>query len=163
MHAQTQKERLQSAGQWWGTFLDEFRVVCPRCERTALVLPRQAGESGIFASRRVTCTHCGFSNPWEGQCVSMPWYADPMRDFYFRLPLRLQIHCGKHLLWAFNHRHLGFLEAFVQASLRERTRHSSYGWHNRGLTSRLPRWLKAAQHRAAILKAIETLRKRDLR
>ncbi len=162
MHAPVQKERLQTAGQWWGTFIDEFRVVCPRCERTALVLPRQAGEPGLFAPRRVTCTHCGFNDLWEGRSVHMPWYADPMRDFYFQLPLRLQLHCGGHLLWAFNHRHLGFLEAFVQASLRERTRDPS-GWHNKGLTSRLPRWLKAAQHRASILKAIETLRERDRR
>jgi hypothetical protein len=163
MHAQTQKGRFQADRQWWGTFIDEFRVVCPRCERTALVLPRQAGEAGIFASRRVTCTHCGFSNQWEERCVGMPWYADPMRDFYFRLPLRLQVHCRGNLLWAFNHRHLSFIEAFVQASLRERTPDPSYGWHNGGLTSRLPRWLKAAQHRAAILKAIATLRERDLR
>ncbi|QRN95842.1 hypothetical protein JRI60_43500 [Archangium violaceum] len=61
MHTQTQKERFQAAGQWWGTFLDELRVVCSRCERTALVLPLNA-----------------------------------------------------------DHRHLGFLDAFVQASLRER-------------------------------------------
>jgi hypothetical protein len=163
MRAQTQKERFQSAGQWWGTFIDEIRVVCSRCERTALVLPRQAGEAGMFASRRVTCTHCGFSNQWESQCVSMPWYADPMPDPYFRLPLRLQVHCRGNLLWAFNHRHLGFLEAFVQASIRERAHHPTYGWFNGSLNSRLPRWLKAAQHRTAILKAIETLRERDLR
>jgi hypothetical protein len=155
MHSQ---ERIQTGEERWEAFLDELLVVCPKCEGTALVLPVRTGELGLFASRQVTCTHCGFSKHSEGNSQHMDWYAEPMRDSYFHLPLRLQVRCGRHLLWAYNHRRLGFIEAFVQASLRERLRHPTSGWHNAGLTSRLPKWLKSAHHRKAILKAIASLR-----
>jgi hypothetical protein len=49
-------------------------------------------------------------------------------------------------------------QAFVQAALRERLQHPTSGWHNGGLASRLPKWLKSAHHRKAILKAIAALR-----
>ncbi|MDY6934102.1 MAG: hypothetical protein SVZ03_07755 [Spirochaetota bacterium] len=61
-------------------------------------------------------------------------------------------------MWAFNIRHLEFLESYVSARLREREKDERLGWHNSSLASRLPKWLKPAKNREAILKAIYELK-----
>lgn len=79
-------------------------------------------------------------------------------DSYFHFPLWLQARCGRHILWAYNLRHLEYIEAFVQASLRERGHREEHGWSNRSLFSRLPQWLKAAKNREKILQTIVLLK-----
>jgi hypothetical protein len=62
--------------------------------------------------------------------------------------------CGGQTLWAYNLGHLDFIEAFVTAELRERQPDDRYGWSNRSLFSRLPKWMQSAKNREQILKAI---------
>ena len=64
----------------------------------------------------------------------------------------------RETLWAYNWRHLDFIEAFVRSMQRERRR-DALGWSNRALGSRLPRWMKSAQNRVRILACIEKLRR----
>lgn len=74
-------------------------------------------------------------------------------DGCFGLPLLLRTPCAGHTLWAFNERHLAYLEEFVRADLRERL-----GTANASVVSRLPAWLKQAKHRGEVLRAIGRLR-----
>ena len=75
-----------------------------------------------------------------------------------RLPLRLQTRTRHGVLFAFNARHLDWIEAFVAAGLRERRRGD--GMANRSIASRLPASVKAGKNREAVLRAIGRLRRR---
>ena len=155
-------------------FGDEFLVECPRCRRCAHVRDRGAEATGGRIA--LACAACGHSAVWRSDgsgaritSVSTAWFA-PGRvgvgatvDWYFHLPLWLQAPCCGETLWAYNARHLDFLERFVAAALRERAPDARHGWSNRGLASRLPRWMQQAGHRAAVLDGIARLRAGRLR
>ena len=132
-------------------FSDEFLVVCPRCSKRAEVridLTRQDTSSGWRAPRKVVCPHCAYHKVWEGNSIS---YGDSY-DWYFHLPLWLQIPCCGKILWAYNKNHLAFLEDYVGAVLRERHPNK-----NKTLASRLPTWMKEAKNRDEVLKCIRKL------
>jgi len=80
--------------------------------------------------------------------------ADP----YFHLPLWLRVACGNEVLWAYNERHLAFIEDYVRAENRRRTPTLPGGPRNSLLESRLPRWMKLARNRAAVLASIAKLK-----
>lgn len=84
-------------------------------------------------------------------------------DPFFGLPLLLQAPCCDEVLWAFNLRHLDLLGALVGASLRERERAAQARGEvvsNKTLLARLPRWMKAAKNRDAVVACVERLRGR---
>ncbi|WAL65369.1 hypothetical protein ORV05_31485 [Amycolatopsis cynarae] len=64
------------------------------------------------------------------------------------------------MLWAYNQRHLDYLEAFVSARLRLRSQPDlDTARHRRmTMTAKLPRWLKSAKNREAVLHRIARLR-----
>lgn len=135
-------------------FLDEILVVCPECGACASVLPIGAGKPSMFAPRRLTCGLCGYNKDWAGKTVKRSADRDG-RDEYFRQRLWLQARCLGNTLWAYNHRHLQLLEDFVGATLRQ-----SANANHHGLVTRLPKWIKSAHHRSAILAAIKKMRER---
>ena len=141
------------------SFTDETLLVCPRCAGCAL--SRQldpAAPSGFFAPRRLVCAQCGHLAEWHQSSIRRGW--ENARDDFFELPLWLQIPCCGEVLWAYNARHLEFLETYVQASLRERVRSPDRGWSNQSLASRLPAWIKSAKNREEVLQGIARLRER---
>jgi hypothetical protein len=82
-------------------------------------------------------------------------------DPFFGLPLFLQAPCRGEVLWAFNARHLEALGAIVGAAVRERARAAlarGEGVGSHSMLSRLPRWMKAAGNRRAVLDGLEKLR-----
>lgn len=139
------------------SFCDEILVVCPGCGACARVLPlsEKTLPPTTFSPRRLTCARCGHNKEWRGKRIERSADRDA-RDEYFRQPLWLQASCVGHTLWAYNHRHLQLLEDFVAATLRE----SSNANHH-GLITRLPAWIKAANHRDPILAAIAKMRHRE--
>ena len=76
-------------------------------------------------------------------------------DPYFRLSLLLQTRTAGELLWAYNLRHVDLLERFVGATLRER---ATFTDGMTTLTERLPRWIKSASNRDAVLRGLARLR-----
>ncbi|MGB8861587.1 MAG: hypothetical protein WCC60_20190, partial [Ilumatobacteraceae bacterium] len=99
----------------------------------------------------LTCAGCGAVTR-----AHVKWSHSPAGDACepaFGLPLLLHTPCAGEVLWAYNSRHLDFLAGYVQASIRDRTAN-----HNGSLASRLPRWLKAAGNRQAVLHSISHLR-----
>ncbi len=141
-------------------FLDEILVVCPQCHKCAFNIRLESSNRNLFAPRRLVCRHCGLTKEWADNAITSLWRNDPPLDDYFHVPLWLSIPCTNNILWAYNQRHLEFIESFVTATLRERRRDPKYGWANTSLASSLPKWIVTAKNRAAVLKAIAQLKTR---
>lgn len=137
-------------------FLDEILVVCPRCSKRAMVRPVPDGDVTIFSERRLLCPHCGLARTKKPRSVRLGSRGTP-RDAYFGEVLWLQATWGRRIVWAFNLRHLDYLEAFVRAELRSHGRPSP-GCSNCSLISRLPRWMKDGSNRLHVLSLMKELR-----
>lgn len=119
---------------------------------------------------RLSCASCGKSKNWDGDksgsvvfCQYQSSYekgqftiGDAV-DAFFHYPLWLQEKCGENILWAYNSRHLSFLRNYVSATLRERSIDEKWGHRNSLLESTLPKWIKLAKNREAIMRAVERL------
>lgn len=152
-----------------GKILRDFRggtvlVVCPQCGNCAHAAPYQRIEGVLPSSSntKMTCLHCGFVKQDRRHLgfTLNPSPQNPAHDPRFHLTLWLQIPCGNHVLWAYNRAHLEYIEAYVQATLRQRTHLPQ--WQNNSLVSRLPRWMMEASHREVVLKAIQKLKRKGL-
>ncbi len=154
----SKNDRFSDNGELIYEFGDEFLVVCPKCKSAAKVTSPETNSEKLtdklFAPRKVLCLSCLFRDTWNKGQLSIGGNF----DWYFRLPLWLQIPCCGEILWAYNYKHLDFIEKYVSAKLRERKPFS-----NKSLASRLPKWIKSAKNRKEILKAIAKLKQENLR
>ena len=148
-------ERFSENGEMIYDFGDEFLVICPKCEKMAHVSKVEGGSEKLSrklsAPHRVVCLSCVYRNDWHGGTI----YIGASYDWYFRLPLWLETECASETLWAYNRKHLEFIENYVRAKLRERTPNT-----NKSLASRLPQWIKKAKNRDAVLKAVKKLKEK---
>jgi hypothetical protein len=154
-------ERFLDTGIGIYDFYEEFLVVCPKCDKLAKVIIDEAEfeklptrkthkfRSRFFAPRRLVCLNCVHRDYWKGSRIA----TGASVDWYFRLPLWLEISCCGETLWAYNLKHLEYIEKYVAAKLRERTSKTA-----KSMVSRLPKWIKSAKNRAEILKAIGKLK-----
>ena len=134
-------------------FADEVLVVCPACSRLARVMPRSAGARSLFEPRRMVCAHCGCTEDWSGNHVSIGDDADP----WFRQPLWLRTSVRGHTLWAWNVRHVDLLDAVVSARVRRRRDEPGAA---STLVETLPAWMKDGANRDAVRAGIGWLRAR---
>nr|WP_317199049.1 hypothetical protein [uncultured Psychrobacter sp.] len=131
---------------------DPTLVHCPKCQSKAFVI--------LYHDEvRLSCPSCGYNQAKLAEQRTFYWGAENPADSYFGVDLWLQTDCAGQSLWAFNRRHLEYLEDFVSAKHRQRNPNIET-WQNSSLASRLPKWLKAAKNRPQILKAIEVLKSR---
>ena len=70
----------------------------------------------------------------------------------FGLSLRLQCDCLGHVLWAYNPKHLQYIDDYVSARVRLREPNA-----NGSMASRLPKWIKSAKSRSRIGTAAKKL------
>lgn len=166
--------RFQDSGKTIYDFGAELLVHCPRCGQRAKVAPvaatAESGAASLFSPHRCVCPACGFIQEWGGKSLGsgfiLGWRGKRLSigrdavDWYIGLPLWLQTPCCGHVLWAYNAEHLAFLEAYIQATLRERgpLDHPSAN-RNRTLVSRLPLWMKRRQNREDVLKGLARLKR----
>jgi ribosomal protein S27AE len=134
------------------TEIDPVLIACPKCLSKAVVVP--VGEEKVRAS----CSECGYTTEKSSNGRSFYWHGENPTDGYFGFNLWLRTDCIGNSLWAFNKEHLTFLESYVSAKLRERTKDEELGWRNSSLASRLPKWIKSSKNRDALLKAINKLK-----
>jgi hypothetical protein len=156
------KQRFSDSGQTVYGFQREILVACPKCQSCARVSTIELEDVDLFSPRRLSCFHCGYSRKWNQKLINFQWYAKPTVDGFFGEPLWLQVSCGNEVLWAFNLEHLELIENYVSAKLRERRKSEDYGWQNKSLVSRLPKWISAAKNRDVVLKAIQKLKDKGL-
>ena len=133
------------------TYSDPIIIACPKCKQPGqLRLRKQEHEQRDWQARRFFgCEVCGHSFDWKPRQV-----IHGTDNWDKVLPLFLQIPCCGRNLWAFNEKHLGFIEDYASAQIRERI-----GSANASLASRLPQWIKSAENRGTVLKAVRTLRR----
>ncbi|MFC5471594.1 hypothetical protein ACFPPD_23240 [Cohnella suwonensis] len=154
-------------------FSDLFLVKCPNCNGMAKVIPLiEPGKDYIkdklyFSDRRVICNTCGFNKDkraplnkpyylrivhfgkdWKDNCINI----GGNHDWIFGYPLYLNLTCKGHILWAYNLRHLEFIESFINEKLRNS---STYYL---SLVSRLPKWLIESKNKDEVLKGIKKLK-----
>lgn len=146
--------RFKDEGKSLFHFTDEFLVECPKCKKGCKVLPKVASHDTtplLFQTRNISCHHCGFNMESKPGIVN----TKELHDSYFGYKLWLQTPCCSDVLWAYNERHLQWLEDYVAATQREEVPNI-----NRSMASRLPAWIKESSKRNQVLKAIERLRKK---
>lgn len=157
----TEQKRFQDSRETFYHFLDEILIVCPNCRSCAGISCRALDERPLyFRDRRLVCGHCGLVRDWTGSSFHFDWNTDPVCDSYFGQPLWLQAPCCGHVLWAFNLRHLTYLESYVRADLKSQEKHPEWGWSNQSMANRLPKWMIVAKHREAVLKTLAKLKAR---
>lgn len=146
------EERFVSRGERPGAFAGETLVVCPRCERRAVVREMAEQPAGARERNRLICPHCGYMAT-SGLPTSFRGRREGLR-------LWLETPCCGHTLMARNAAHLEYLERYVRAELRERVPDPRWGWANQSIVSRLPRWISSARNRDEVLRCIERLKER---
>lgn len=148
-------ERFIDTGELIYELGNEFLVVCPKCSGKAKVFSIEIASeiinNKLFAPRRLVCVICAYRKDWIGGQISIGGSF----DWYFRLPLWLEISCCGETLWAYNLKHLEILENYVAAKLRERTKKG-----RNSFLSKLPKWIKSAKNRREVLKAIGKLKEK---
>lgn len=156
--------RFLDHGRPLAAYSDLIHVVCPACGGQAVVVPRpdlpelRYYSELQFRPRRLVCRQCATTRRWiarqtrpSGGALVGVALGGP-NDPFFNRPLWLQMPCCGHLLWAYNGSHLDVLHSYVAADVRERTGLTM------GMLDRLPVWIKKANHRAEVLRAIDRLR-----
>ncbi|WP_329332397.1 hypothetical protein OG866_06085 [Streptomyces sp. NBC_00663] len=128
--------RFHDPGLPYHHFADSVLVRCPRCDRVAHY-ERHTGPEA-----RVVCRSCGLGRTTSCRC---------------RPPLWLRSRTRHGEIWAYNLEHLDLVRRFVAADLRER---DPWYEHGRKMTcvGRLPAWIKSANNRAEVLRAIDRMR-----
>ena len=153
----THNFRFKDNGEWLFNFGEEFLVICPNCKNCARVIPDfnksnlELNWSKRINSVKLTCLNCGFSKIKDK--IEVLYIGD--HDFYFQLPLWLEEKCKKDKIWAYNYRHLNFLEEYIRADIREQNND-----YNKSYISRLPKWIKKASNKEDILKVINKLKEK---
>lgn len=138
---------------WVGPLVYVGHRACGHCGHRWLA-PRVEEHAFLHARH----THVDMQCPACRKLSAVPVKAHPLFpadhaiDPHFGHPLQLVESTRHGVVWAYNARHLVELRAYVSALLRERR-----GSTNRSLLSRLPRWIKLAKNREAVLKALDRL------
>jgi hypothetical protein len=135
-------------------FADQFLVICPSCQKQAVVEPRDPDKHGIFDPHVVICAHCNYQREWSPNEES----ASSIRvgsatDWYFEFPLWLQDTCCGELLWAHNVAHLDYIERAAHQLQAEGTMTPE------AAIALLPDWARQARCYTQILHVITALRR----
>lgn len=147
-------------------FTDYIDVVCPRCEKKALVIGAKLYVSMAEHEEKVrySCLRCGYAikyahTPKMTVYVNkrgVPKYSRMLHrnasiDPFFGFTLWYCIEANEGLLWAYNLIHLAVIEAYIADPLRER---NGLDFQNNSLASRLPKWVSSAKNREYLLRLI---------
>ena len=130
-------------------------VKCPDCNSLAIVTRSDNSNKDIFTKHKFSGKICAASKKDNKRnIISISQNSAP----YFNYSLWLSAPCCGNILWAYNLKHLDFIEEFVRGKLRERNYHETYGYSNQSLFSRLPKWIQSRKNREKILKVIEKMK-----
>ncbi|GGI11647.1 hypothetical protein [Gottfriedia solisilvae] len=157
---------IEGVGGGLIAYSDLILVQCPECRSCArittpnnakgLINPRYMGHE----SKRLQCIKCGLTKEvhpkrrWDNLWAYTHELFDEKQglDWYFGLPLYLQIQCCGHKMWFFNFDHLSLVEKYIKKNIRPS------GLYYLSIESRLPKWMKLSKNREEVLKAITKLK-----
>jgi len=164
------KTKFNAYNKTLDEFINDIYVVCPNCEKQAIVKTKGLNKERSEDEIRLICISCG-SNKMYSEVPMDEWISEKSQitykvrhwiigagiDPYFKLPLWLQKELSNGVLWAYNYEHLSFIENHVKAELRFRDAALN---HNRSLGAKLPKWMTSKKNRAEVLSGIEKLKKK---
>lgn len=148
-------------------FTESIDVICPKCERKAMVIGARADQRIAEYEKlvRFSCLVCGYAvkyintprftvfvNSGEQAVRSRILLANTDCDPFFGFRLWYLIETPYGTLWAYNLAHLTVIEQYIAGRDRER---NGLPTKNNCLASRLPQWAKDAKHRELLLKLIK--------
>ena len=163
-------QRIHPYAAFRETVGDPVQVVCPRCGDRGRVYPLRFARNVYETGGLYLCDSCELAITGFDPVATFLQDDDraPL-DAVFRLPLWMQTPCCGHLLWAFNLRHLQLLiEAVGQplaegvpgsgvSAVAEFGRAACQTMELMRLTG-LPAWVRAAEHRAAVIVSLNRLK-----
>jgi hypothetical protein len=141
------QSRFQDENMILSNFYNEVLVVCPGCAKKAI-----ASVNYETKTARLFCLDCGY-NKESTTVLIKNGTLETAANFYFKAELWLTIPFKKELFWAYNYKHLDYLEKYISATLREHKDRSHFT-----LLEKLPRFYHEAKNRDGLLKIIAKLK-----
>ncbi len=141
-----QPQRFQDENLLLSHFYQEVWVVCPSCEKKAI-----AKVNFETKTARLFCTGCGYNKETttaiKNGSIEMP------ANQYFQTELWLQAPFKKDVFWAYNDKHLEYLDRYISATIREHKDRAGFT-----LLEKLPKFYHEAKNREGLLKIIAKLK-----
>ena len=139
--------RFQDENLVLSNFYHEVWVVCPSCTKKAI-----ATVNFETKTARLFCTHCGH-NKETTTALQKNAAIETAANQYFQAQLWLQAAFKNDLFWAYNDKHLDYLERYISATIREHKDRSGFT-----LLEKLPKFYHEAKNREGLLKVIAKLK-----
>lgn len=128
-------------------FYKEVLIVCPSCSKKATAIVDFEGcEAKLF------CTHCSCIKTTTTK-FNKNGSIEVAANRYFDAELWLQSSFKNDVFWAYNEKHLEYLERYISATLREHKDRTGFT-----ILEKLPKFYHEAKNRNDLLKVIEKLR-----
>jgi transposase-like protein len=142
--------RFQDVNLRLSDFEDEVWVECPGCTKKAIATANHENKKA-----RLLCSSCGY-NKEVSTMLSDKATLVSAAHIYFDTVLWLQIPFrSKEVFFAYNDKHLSYLEQYIGAQLREHKARTHFT-----LLEKLPKFYHEANNREALLQLIERLKKK---
>ncbi|MCX6204906.1 MAG: hypothetical protein NTZ19_01470 [Bacteroidetes bacterium] len=142
-----QQNRFQDENMILSNFYQEVLVVCPSCAKKAI-----ANVNFDSKTARLFCLHCGFNKETTTTLVKNGT-VKTAANHYFNASLWLTLPFKNDVFWAYNDKHLEYLERYIIAALREHKDRTNFT-----LLEKLPKFYHEAKNREGLLKIITKLK-----
>jgi Zn ribbon nucleic-acid-binding protein len=142
------ENRFQDENLLLSDFYKEVWVVCPSCAKKAMATVNY--ETKIA---RLFCTNCGYNK--EATTEIKIGTIKAAANHYFQAELWLQAPFKNEIFWAYNDKHLEYLERYIAATIREHKDRTGFT-----LLEKLPKFYHEAKNREALLKIISKLQRK---
>ncbi len=141
-----QLNRFQDENLLLSHFYQEAFVVCPSCAKKAMATVNDETKTA-----RLFCISCGYNKETvtaiKNGSIEMP------ANQYFQAELWLQAPFKNDVFWAYNDKHLEYLESYISATIREHKDRVGFT-----LLEKLPKFYHEAKNRDGLLKIIAKLK-----
>lgn len=149
----SEKKRFTDQNKTIHDFYDEVWVVCPVCAQKAFAKTLQENKTA-----RLYCPDCGYHKEMsmEFNIYGHTALRISAAHAYFGAELWLQHPFKDHILYAYNDKHLEYLESYIAADLREHKDRAHFT-----LLEKLPKFYHEAKNRKALLAVIGKLKRKE--
>ena len=142
-----QQNLFQDENLILSNFYQEVFIICPSCAKKAITTVNF--ETKIA---RLFCISCGY-NKDTSTAIVKNGKIEAAANYYFQTELWLQTPFKNEVFWAYNGKHLEYLEKYISATLRKHKDRTGYT-----LLEKLPKFYHEAKNRKDLLKIIAKLK-----
>ena len=141
--------RFQDENLLPSDFYQEVCVVCSSCSKKAM-----AKVNFETKTARLLCLHCGCNK--ETTTAIKYGTINTAANHYFQAELWLKAPFKNDVFWAYNDKHLAYLERYISATIREHKDRTGFT-----LLEKLPKFYHEAKNRESLLKIITKLKSKQ--